>query len=109
MQLHVLAKHLQLGVVVLALRTALQQFADQQAHCVVLDLGFIHQRVVHAVLAAGRIEDFLFQQRMDHQRIADLPDQFELFRGPFQRRQAGKHLLDLAVVSLEQGHRVGLG
>ncbi len=106
MVFHVLAEHGDFRVVIIVALVALDQIGDQQLDGVVLDLRFVQLVMLDAFLAAGGIEDLLFDNRMGGERRRDLPDQLLALLAALVFPELAEQLLDLAVVGFQQLYRV---
>src|SRR6202012_3895500 len=72
---------------------------------IVLDLRFVHHVFLDALLAAGGVEDFLFERGVDDELLAHLFDERGLLLRRLRILVLREELFDFAVIGLEQLHR----
>ena len=99
--LDLFAENLDLGVVEFVRRLARLDLRDHHLGGVMLDEAFLQQVLVDLALER-RVEDFLFDRRVDREFLANL--QGELLLSPVARRflELGEQVFDLAMVFLEK-------
>src|SRR5579863_6363209 len=99
-------EHLHLRVVVLLLGPPAHQLPDQDLRAIVLDLSFIHCRVLDALLAARGIENFLFDRGVHIQFSADLLRQLRLLPRIACLLVLLEQQLHLAMIRCQERHGV---
>jgi len=91
-----------LRIVILAVRIALFDFPQKDLRAVMLDIGLVHQILVHAILAACRVEDVFLDFCVDGEFKANLLRELLFPAAGFGLLELGEQPLDVPVIGFQK-------